>query len=344
MFSLEYFTGLTHINKVLINKREVYMEDLSYNILNEFKVNHFPVKKYRGSYIIKDKNYKIIYKNYYSTENIIKAYEISNIVLKSEIKTTDRFYKTKKNGLTCFYDGQSYIMNDYLDFNQDVFEKSDLFLMAIKELGKFHKIEIGKNLCLEIKNNYIEDTEKNIRYLNNLKKRVLSFSRKMDFDILFLNSCQIFINDLEKSLSVFNSNYFNKILENSIMEKKILHGNIKEETIVSFNRDIYINSFFGCYIGIQLEDIGKAYIRYLKNSTEPLPFDKVISTYNEIIPLNKNDKDIIKAFMIYPYKYIWILHDFYKKSRTWAPTSFNKSLKEEIDLHDRLKKQINLHN
>lgn len=316
------------------------MENLSYAVLKDFQISSSPIKKYKGAYIIKDKNPKIVYKTYYSQDNIIKASLISDILSKNKIKTTDKFYKTKNNKLTTFADGQYYVMNDFLNLNQNIFDDKIIFLQAIKEIAKFHKILKNINLDIEISENYKEEVIKNIHELDKLKKKVAKFPKKMDFDILFLNSYKYFYEDLENVYNMFSSSYFIENMNIAIREKHIVHGNIKEETIGQYNNNIYINNFYNSYIGTQLEDISKAIIKYLKNSQEVISFDEIIESYNSIIPLNVADIEIIKSFCIYPNKYIKILNDFYKKNRTWAPTSFNKNLEEEIDLRNKIKKTL----
>lgn len=313
------------------------MEDLPYPILKDFKINSCSIKKYRGAYIIKDKNPKILFKTNYKTDNILSGAKISNLILKNGIKTTDKFYTTKSNNLFSTYDGECYIIHDYLDFNQNVFENKDLFLSFICQLGKFHKILRKQNINLMVKKDYLTIVEKNILEINGIRKKVLRLPRKMDFDILFLNSWNNFEKDLEKVHESFSTEYFYNLLEKSILENHVAHGNIKEESIVNYKNHIYINNLLNCYIGIQLEDISKAFIKYIKNSKEPIKLWEVIHTYNNIIPLNDADIEIIEAFIIYPYKYIKIINDYYVKSRTWTPTSFIKSLEMEIDIKTRSK-------
>ncbi len=306
--------------------------ELNKEVLDAFSLKPKNIRKSKGLYIIEANNtvYKI--RTIKISENqIIKSQKITEYLDKHNINTTDRYINTIDEKPFFIYNDETYVLSKYLPLKLNDFNIKSNLLQTVRTLANFHIATKVTEIDLPPHKTLINEFSENIKDLKSIKKRVINQKNLKDFDLLFLKSSNIFLEKIEQTTQILNSEKYIHRLTTNIKNNAICHNNIKEENFELYLNDVYINNFMKIGVNDQLLDLASLVQRYLKVSTDTEQiFYDIVNEYSKINQISDEDLVFLIALCKYPRRYIKTVLAFYSKNRSFAPTGLIHKLEEEI--------------
>ena len=189
----------------------------------------------------------------------------------------------------------------------------DIYISS-KNLALMHKCS---NNFFPIKNSKIKIGYENLHISSNNHTDKLLFcynealKRNDTFSKLFLSSFK------ENFFLAQNSSIMASTINFDKLTKTLCHGDYVNKNIIFQNRNIWVIDFDNCAFDYASHDISHFLRRLLKRKSInwDIPLTKsIISIYDSINPLNKDDFKYILSYISYPQKYWKISKDYYSNN------------------------------
>lgn len=290
-------------------------------ILPLYNINCCDIEKVKVKNTSKDRAvFKITYNNktyclkkvYQNEGELLFIYSALEWLYKNNINVP-RLIPSLSSNRFVNYNNFLFILTPWINGEKCDFNNLDDVLISSKNLALMHKY--SKNFTA-ITGSTVRKNYTNIYYeFKSHTERILSLYneaiKKQDyFSKLFLSCfCENFYLAENATLIASNINFQN-------LTKTLCHGDYVNKNIIFQNRDIWLIDFDNCSFDYASHDISHFLRRLLKRSSinfsAPLT-NSIISIYDSIYPLNKDDLKYILAYISYPQKYFKLSKDYYSK-------------------------------
>lgn len=310
------------------------------NILPLYNLQHASIEQIKVKNTEKQRAvYKITYNNisyclkkvYYDEDNLLFVYSamewwyLNNINLPKLLPTINknRFVK---------YNNMIFILTPWVSGVKCDFDNTDNILKSASNLANMHKCSYnfypieGSNQKQGYDNIYITITNHFHKILTCYNEAVQK--RKDTYSKLFL-SCF----EANSSLAKFSSDIASSINFDNLT-KTLCHGDYVNKNILFEDDKLWVIDFDNCCYNYLSQDISYFLRRLLKrNSTrwDIQTAKDVISTYNDINPLNCDDAKYILAYLCFPQKYWRISKDYYSSTKKFSNSWYIESMENIVD-------------
>lgn len=261
-------------------------------------------------------------------KNILKIYKTKS----------DKYYMHWLNGL--------YIISDYLEGTFKNFSFQGTENKLFKLLALFHQASKGYAPPSggKTKSNWgiwIEEYKKSLRILKKHKEDIKANEKRTPFEIMFLTSCDMYIDRMEECADILKKGKYLDIVEESMKSREVCMGGFKQSNFYCAKEDISIISLNKCKHDIREWDIAKLLQKFLEysigKSGESL--SSFIYVYNKENPLLPDSIDIIKALVLFPGEYNEICLKHCMGKDKWTEGEYMNKLRNAMLMED---KKINL--
>lgn len=311
--------------------------ELSKDVLNAFSIKAKHIRKYKGIYIIETNTdvYKV--RTLTIPENkVLESQKIIKYLKNDNLKTTDEYKLSESGKPFYFFRNEMYVVSKYLPLQKNNFAKKDDMIKTTQFLSKFHNSVKTTDIDIYPQKNIIDLYKDNLKNLKNIKKTISKQNNYSEFDLNFIKSIPKYLDLIEETIEIIDTNYFKEKLLQNISKKTISHSNIKEENFEIYKGEIYVNNFTKIDISDQLLDLSFLIQRHLKvKENDELIFHDILNEYSKINTLSHEDVEILKAFVKYPKRYVKTVLTYYSKNRNFTPTGLNNKLNDEISRLDK---------
>ena len=344
------------MNKIRYSEKNYLCEyDLSLEFFNQLgiKINDVtPLRKAfvlstdDGRKILKKVNYDIDRINFISDslEYVKKHYK--NIISYNMLKNSHNYLE---------WNNDLYVVMDILDGREAAFSNPVEIALCAKNIAFMHNASKGirgylnnkyKKDVLDISliDKYKEAYEK----LKKIKELVSVYKYKNEFDELFMKSIDKYIGEIKSLIDdLKNSSY--EHLRTTLEDKIVLcHNDLAYHNFLIKNQDVSIIDFDFMTIDLRINDLADFVLKAIKNAA--FDMDKMImaiDSYEEISPLDKDEKKLITYILRFPKDFYTISVDYYYKKKKWEYeiylNRFKNKLNNEIyrfELLDKLNKMF----
>jgi CotS family spore coat protein len=320
------------------------MQDISIQVFKEFGITTTKIVKEKSNYICTtDKGMKIIKKGIYKKDNIQFQHEIKEHLHSVGFSNIDRF-DVSTNGKPYVIQGETtYIMTDFFKHREtDFTNKEDLYLVT-KNLALMHKKANGVKFSGKIfyKDNILNDTEKEISELYQIKKNIVKEKRLSDFDVMFIKNYDFYKHKLEFCSDNFKTNKYNDFIQSAKKNNCIIHNMIKEENFLHSDDGLNIIEFSRARVDYFIVDVCALIQRYIKRMPQDYyEIYKILEIYSKYNDLGKKDIEMLYDLLKYPSKFIKICNQYYSKKRTWTPNAIINRMESIISSKDTYENYI----
>ncbi|MBE6062275.1 MAG: CotS family spore coat protein [Clostridium butyricum] len=282
-----------------------------------------------GRKILKKVNYDVERINFISDSLRYVEKKYKNII-SYDILSNNKNYLEWNNNL--------YVVMNILDGREASFTNPVEISLCAKNIALMHNASKGIRQYLNGKYNtdVLDNSiiDKYILAYNNLekiKKMVLSYEYKNEFDELFIENVdkyvreiKLLIEDLKKSSYLYLRTLTDKIT--------LCHNDLAYHNLLVKNQEVSIIDFDFMTIDLRINDLVDFVLKAIKNAA--FDIDKMIraiDSYEEISVLDKEEKKLIHYMLRFPKDFYSISVDYYYKRKNWDYEVFLNRLKGKLN-------------
>lgn len=245
-----------------------------------------------------------------------------------EDKNGNIIYKSNKN---------NYVILNMIDGREAAFSNPVEIEMCTRAMANMHIASKGVFNTLQtevVKGNLGEylpyEFNKVKEELISIKEYVLRFRHKVEFDRLFLENVDNYINEIQKAVDLLAICNYNTLLED--FNKRVLcHNDLAHHNFIVDGDKIKIIDFDYCKIDTRAVDISNFALKVMKNNCYDMnTFKLIVKTYNSLDDLSKDEIKLIYAILSFPRDFTTITRDYYYKQKKWEYEVFLNRLKDKI--------------
>lgn len=276
-------------------------------------------------------------KVYYNESELLFIYSALEWLYRNNINVPTLIPSASKNRFVK-YKNFLFILTPWIYGEKCDFDNLDNIYIASKNLAFFHRCTNnfspidGSSIKESYENIYTSfkgRTEKLLYYYNEAIKKHDYFS-------------QVFISSFSENFYLAeNASIIASTINFHNLTKTLCHGDYVNKNIIFKDKNMWLIDFDNCTFDYASHDISHFLRRLLKRNSINwnIPLTKsIISIYDSINPLTKDDLKYILSYISYPQKYFRISKDYYSKKPKFTKDESILSL-EKLALST--KKQIN---
>lgn len=319
-------------------------------ILNMYNLNIITVEKVRSVYKIYTDNGLFCLKE--ASNNRKKAMKSIKIIehLKSQgFNNIANPYPSSIGSYFVKTKDSAYYLTDWIDAEEVNFSDNQHIIESSKLLAEFHKYAKGfKADDIKITNQigkWPTIFSNKINFLNDIKEKLSLNQYIEDFDIMYQNSIDYFINEAQFSLHMLKHSEYESICKHYNKEQQICHNSFYYQNIlVDKNNKYYLIDLESCVYDFPFRDIGKLIMRILDKKENLWNFQlckDILNAYNSVKTIEENEYKAILPLIIFPYKFYKIGQKKYIKKKRWKNERFYRKLKRIIEYREKKEEFVN---
>lgn len=341
--------------RIRYSEREYLCDyDLSLDFFNAIGIKVNDIIPLRKVFVLStDDGNKILKKVNYDVKRLEFISESLNYIKKSYKNIIG--YNKLKNGLNYIeWKGDIYIVMDILEGREASFCNPVEIELCSKNIALMH--DASKGLINYLNNKYNKNCldksfktkiKNSINELEYMKSIVTQYQYKNEFDKLFLDNVDKYIEDIMKVEEALDKSGYSSLREdfNNIT---ICHNDLAYHNFLIKNTEVNIIDFDYMTLDLRVFDIADFLNKSIKNAA----FDMnkmmlALDSYEKVSMLTDEEKKLIFILLEFPKDFYSITRDYYFKRKKWSYdvylNRFNNKLNNEIfrkEFIDKYKKLI----
>lgn len=229
--------------------------------------------------------------------------------------------------------GEYYSVMNKIEGRECEFSNPVDLSISAKGLGKLHKASEGfryKNSNKNICGNLLKSIGRKREEMLFFKRMVSFYENRSEFDDIFLNNVDSYIEKIERCLNLLNKTPYYKLCSE---EDKIVlcHHDLAHHNIIINNDKASFIDFDFSVIDLKVHDLCNFINKVIKNFSFDVDKAKIIlDNYCITNMVNKNEFSVLLAMMTFPEDFYDISKDYYSKRKDWEENIFVSRLKKKI--------------
>ena len=312
--------------RVRYSEREYLCDyDLSLEFFDAIGIKVNDIIPLRKVFILStDDGNKILKKVNYDVERIVFISD-SLEYLKKSYKNVIGYNKLKNNLNYVKWKNDIYIVMDILDGREASFSNPIEIELCSENVALMHNASEG--LLTYLNNKYNEDflnesfkikLNKIEEEINYMKSIALKYKYANEFDKLFLDNVDKYIEDINYVKSALDKSAYDS-LRSDLKNITICHNDLAYHNFLINNTDVSIIDFDYMTLDLRVFDIADFLLKSIKSSA----FDEnkmmlVFNSYEKVSSLTKEEKELIFILLQFPKDFYSITRDYYFKRKKWS--------------------------
>lgn len=229
-------------------------------------------------------------------------------------------------------------MTEWIDGRECDFSDLEEAKDAVKLLAKFHIASQQINTkgyklknCLK---NWPEIYNKCIKDMNSYKLTINKKILKNDFDYLYYENIDTFIERSLNSLNLLNISCYYRLSKDAKKQKPICHRSFYYQNVIKKDDTYFLIDLNRIIIDLRINDLGRFIRRLMDKKYYNWNFEKakeLIMSYNSVYPLSKEELEIMLSLIMFPHKFWKLGKKRYKKHKKWTETKYRKKLDKILE-------------
>lgn len=306
------------------------MNDRSVSLLDNYDIEVLRTWKGRGAILCETGQGILILKEYAGhKEKAVFQDALLTLVKKNGFKNVESILKNKEQELiTQDQDGTSYILKTYFEGRECNVRDMEECRGAVQTLAKLHNASHMTGALAGALSPHPAhmEFEKHNKELRKVRKFLKGRGQKTDFEICLLKSYDYFFNlalQITEELRFYQSEGETHI---------ICHGDYQYHNIIVSGTEMNLINFEKCLIDSPVRDLYLFMRKLLEKSgwAENVGIE-LVSAYNKIRPLEKEEYRQLYYRLAYPEKFWKIVNFYYNTGKAWIPGKNLEKLHTVID-------------
>lgn len=252
--------------------------DLSSEIFDEFDLDIEDIYPVRNVFYIKTQfGDKILKKIDYSLDELRFIYD-SVKYINLNFTRIFKFYETKSKDIYIKYENQVYCILDLIEGRECEISNPFDLVTASKALAEFHRASEGIKCNIKNRNNcgkIIDTFNRKLEEVNFFKSIVSKFEHKNEFDEIFLQNVDYYLEEIKKSINLLEKSQYYKLCSE---EDKIVlcHHDLAHHNILINNGEAYFVDFDYAIVDLKVHDLCNFINKSIKNFAYDFEKAKII--------------------------------------------------------------------
>ncbi|MBQ8199380.1 MAG: phosphotransferase [Lachnospiraceae bacterium] len=237
----------------------------------------------------------------------------------------DLIVRTAEEELFCSdYEGKKYIVKKYVEGRECDVSSREECRAASRALAELHLAMRNINLPDRPDDFYKPDdlqedfgrrTAEIVRTRNYIRKS----PRKEEFELAFLASYDRYLEQAAVACSFLDESCLVKLRDMQVKEKMLVHGDCTQHNTLLTGKKVAFINFEKMGAHLQLKDVYLFMRKILeKNNWSYVMAEEMLKGYEEVIPLEREEKSYLYARFLYPEKF-WKIANGYLNRRKSVP-------------------------
>lgn len=249
-------------------------------------------------------------------------------------------YHAKENGEIIYKNkNKSYVVLDLIEGREATFTNPIEVDLCTKSIASMHLASIGLEDSLGkelIKDNYgvylPQFLKESKEELLDIKKFVKRLRFKSEFDEIFMDKVDSYVNEIGKSQELLAMLDYNKILKD--YSKKVLcHNDLAHHNFIVDGDKMKLIDFDFAKIDARGVDIANYALKAIKHNCYDMnKFKSILDSYSKVSELDKDDIKLIYSIFNFPRDFHSVSTDYYYKQKRWEYEVFLDRFKDKMEL------------
>ncbi|OON94821.1 MAG: hypothetical protein ATN32_07865 [Candidatus Epulonipiscium fishelsonii] len=175
---------------------------------------------------------------------------------------------------------------------------------------------------MEIKDIY-ENFIKRSKESLTIKKNIVNISQKTPFEVMFLKDYKIYNELQQMAISCIDPQISKEVTKQARVRKTLVHSDYNYHSVTKIGDEYYILGIDNCTYNLQILDLSNILTKIMqKNKWDITLLETLINIYEEIRPIQPQERAILKSVLIFPGKYSGICNKFLQSKRRNNYTMF----------------------
>lgn len=326
------------INKTrYIDKKILCNYDLSQELFLKLGIDVEDVIPLRKVFILTTSQGKKILKITSSSEKRLEFIDKSLKYISNNYKDVLSYWENKNGKIYEIWNGDKYVVLDMIEGREATFSNPIEVSICAQAIAKMHKA--SKGIFNELNTELIQGNmgrylpkyfNDNLKELEEIKYYTNKFKYKNDFDKLFLENVDYYINYVKRSIELLALSSYKNILEDE--DKRVLcHNDLAHHNFIIDGKDVKIIDFDYCNIDTRIVDLVNYTSKVIKNSAYDIEKVRLIlESYNKVEKITNDEIKIFYAFMTFPRDFVTIVKDYYYRQKTWDEEVYLNRFKNKL--------------
>lgn len=315
------------------------MNDRHVSLLENYEIEVLRTWKGRGAVLCETDQGTLIFKEYvgHKEKSVFQDAVLTHMQEKGFLNVETIIRNKEGEILTTDQDGTCYMLKTYFEGREcDVRDRKECE-RAMEMLAKLHKASLSEEELPFSGSAYTvsQEFEKRNKELRRVKKFLKEKSQKTDFEIYLMQCYDYFF---QLALQTAEEYQFFKNKENNTNRNFVCHGEYQHHNIIFSGQDIYIINFEKCVKDSPVRDIYLFMRKLLEKSNweKEMGFE-LLSAYEKVNELSKEDYTALYYRLAYPEKFWKIVNFYYNSGKAWIP---GKNMEKLIKLNEQEQEKI----
>lgn len=206
---------------------------------------------------------------------------------------------------------------------------ANMHLSATESLNSICS-SLNKNINDVLENSLVSRFNNSLEDIKAIKKIVSTYKYKSEFDLIFLDTVDMHMKQIEKALELLSFSGYSTFRED-INKITVCHNDLAEHNFIVKDDKISLIDFDYCTIDLRVMDVADFVLKSVKNVA--FDFEKAveaINSYDSVNPLNKEEFKMLYIMLLYPRDYYSIVRDYYHKQKSWEEEIFISRLETKL--------------
>lgn len=332
------------------------MEDRSQEALKKYRLKIYNIYRARGAFLLETDCGLKLYKCFEGSKNrAVFEDKVKEHLITRGFFNTDVFVKTIDDDIFAEDSaGTQYVMKNWFWGEECNLKELSQIESASSNLARLHSVltEVDftkEQLEFSTSPDLMDTFDKRNRELKRVKTYIREKRQKNEFELAYLNYYDNFYEQGIKAAERLAKSSYRRLLEESIKQRCVCHGNYTYHNIIMMKTKIesisktyvppgWINkqpisaaeltggagmiattNFEKSYIGLQICDLYQFVRKVMeKNDWDILYGSNIIEAYDRVKPISKEELNILYLLLLYPEKFWKITNFYYNGKKSWV--------------------------
>lgn len=303
------------------------MNDRNDEVFEQYDMKIYNTFRARGSFLLETNRGMKLFKSFEGSRNRVEfENKIKEHIHSQGYTNIDLFVRNKNNEIISEdSQGNKYVIKDWFVGEECNLKNPMDISDATSNLANLHTLMLNISLTpAEIQYNtyhYIPDLfDKHNRELKRVRGYIRDKRQKNEFETCYMNCYEEFYEQGMKAIELVKNSNFDSILESSVSNTHICHGNYTYHNILILKNGIATTNFEKSCVGIQMMDLYLFIRKVMEKNEWNIEFgEKILKEYNKYKPLTDSELHTLFVLLLYPEKFWKITNFYYNGKKSWVP-------------------------
>lgn len=320
------------------DKKFLCKYDLSKNFFDKLELDILDITPLRKLYILNTTSGKKILKKVDYDENRIKFISESLDYVNENFTHIMKMNKLQEDKNYIKWKDEIYILMDLIEGREASVSNPLEVKMCSEALANMHKASQMIEENLEAKKVLIKKSNNLFQYYKeikediiNIKEWVSSYTYKNEFDKLFLENCDRYIEEISKVNEMIWVSGYRELLMNKELNC-LCHNDLANHNFVINENKVNLIDFDYSTVGLRTLDIADFLLKWIKNSVFDIKKGELaLKSYSNIFKITDEEYKLIYILMSFPRDIYSIIKSYYHKSKEWEEEVFLHRFKTKLE-------------